>query len=284
MGTPPNTYMEPKTCGTVAALAELQPSLTRYHFLHFLGAHTSMIFRKSGINNPCCKTDFCEQFSLLMMAEMTAGMYMAVTCNDVPDGDSNLLSLMRSIASVTRLRAWWLCTLHCRACPENNESSRATGRMTIPRMARKIYLDWVTERHAEWDINTPAKEEDLSDRYNIPATITTNRATWPASCKHLGATLKITVDITNFPWGKPAYALQQTLAKASGYTTDVMYTEDAMKALRHIERTYFSTANRAKLSPTNLDNWPLSLGANRYLTRVLMSIGATTATPPAFIK
>ncbi|GFF46328.1 hypothetical protein IFM60648_01611 [Aspergillus lentulus] len=29
-------------------------------------------------------------------------------------------------------------TLHCRACPENNESSRATGRMTIPRMARRM--------------------------------------------------------------------------------------------------------------------------------------------------
>jgi hypothetical protein len=78
--------------------------------------------------------------------------------------------------------------------------------------------------------------------------------------------------------------LQQTLAKASGYTIDVMYTEDAMKALQHIKQTYFSTANQAKLSPKNLDNWPLSPGTHRYLTRVLMSIGAIAKTHPAFIK
>jgi hypothetical protein len=65
----------------------------------------------------------------------------------------------------------------------------------------------------------------------------------------------------------------------------MLYTDDAMKALRHIEQSYFKAmaTNRIKLSPKNLDKWPLSPKAKKYIMKVLISIGATKETHPVFL-
>jgi hypothetical protein len=71
----------------------------------------------------------------------------------------------------------------------------------------------------------------------------------------LGIT-RVDEDLNAYPWGKPALALQRTLARATGYTKDFMFADTAVKALYRIEQWYFaqSETNRKALSSTGVDH------------------------------
>lgn len=125
---------------------------------------------------------------------------------------------------------------------------------------------------------TPAEGEDLLDKYGLPDDLDPDQTTWPPALKSLGVTkLRIDEDLDMYPWGKPALALQRTLAKATGYTKDAMFTETAMKALYRIEQRYFtqSITNRRTLSSKGADHWTLTTKGRKCVTDALTEVDGT---------
>jgi hypothetical protein len=93
------------------------------------------------------------------------------------------------------------------------------------------------------------------EKYGIPTSMDkpNDRDSWPKALVALGlTTLKVKEDLSVFPWGKPACTFQQTLSKASGYTKDALFSDEAMKTLRHAEQCYFKATNTVFLE--NLSN------------------------------
>ncbi|KAF7169541.1 hypothetical protein CNMCM5623_002201 [Aspergillus felis] len=98
------------------------------------------------------------------------------------------------------------------------------------------YIAWIANRHAAWDTSTPTHEEDLTEKYGLPDNMDPDQTKWPSAMKGLGITaLHITKDIIKYPWGKPAFALHNTLKTAPGYTKDSIFSDAARKALHRLE-------------------------------------------------
>ncbi|KAF7161025.1 hypothetical protein CNMCM5623_006702 [Aspergillus felis] len=167
----------------------------------------------------------------------------------------------------------------------SDDEDEDTEQLTLPDNL-SIYLDWVAVRHAVWDAaGLPGPDEDLLEKYNLPQHIDGDHTAWPASLKHLGVTkLKIDEDLTAFPWGKPAIALQRTLAKAPGYTKDSLFSDKAMKALIRIEQWYFTcnATDMTALSSKGVDDWAITAKGRTYVIQALEQLGATKETHPTF--
>jgi hypothetical protein len=98
------------------------------------------------------------------------------------------------------------------------------------------YITWIINRHAAWDTLTLTHEEDLTEKYRLPDNIDLDQTKWPSAMKGLGVTaLYITKDVKKYPWGKPAFALYNTLKTALGYIKDSMFSDAAQKALHRLE-------------------------------------------------
>ncbi|GFG05012.1 hypothetical protein IFM61606_00512 [Aspergillus udagawae] len=167
----------------------------------------------------------------------------------------------------------------------SDDEDEDTKQLTLPDNL-SLYLDWVAYRHAVWDAGgLPGPDEDLLEKYNLPQHIDSNRTAWPASLKQLGVTkLRIDEDLTAFPWGKPAIALQRTLAKATGYTKDSLFSDKAMKALIRIEQWYFTynATDRSALSSKGVDDWAITAKGRTCVIKALKQLGATKETHPTF--
>ncbi|GIJ88262.1 hypothetical protein Asppvi_007180 [Aspergillus pseudoviridinutans] len=167
----------------------------------------------------------------------------------------------------------------------SDDEDEDTRQLTLPDNL-SLYLDWVAYRHAVWDAaGLPGPDEDLLEKYNLPQHIGSDSTAWPASLKQLEVTnLRIDEDPTAFPWGKPATALQRTLAKAPGYTKDSLFSHKAMRALIRIEQCYFTcnATDRAALSSKGVDDWAMTAKGRTYVMEALEQLGATKKhTPPS---
>jgi hypothetical protein len=145
------------------------------------------------------------------------------------------------------------------------------------------YIAWVAQRHGAWDAERPPDDQDLIEKYGLPDILTSDQTTWPQAMKSLGITpLRIDEDLKVYPWGKPALALQRTLARAPGYTKDAMFTEVASKVLCRIEHWYFtqSVPNRKALSSTGIDHWKLTIKGKKGLMDALVEVNAKKESHP----
>ncbi|GFF27575.1 hypothetical protein IFM46972_02105 [Aspergillus udagawae] len=167
----------------------------------------------------------------------------------------------------------------------SDDEDEDTKQLTLPDNL-SLYLGWVAYRHAVWDADgLPGPDEDLLEKYDLPQHIDSNRTAWPASLKQLGVTkLRIEEDLTPFPWGKPAIALQRTLAKATRYTKDSLFSDKAMKALIRIEQWYFTynATGRSALSSKGVDDWAITAKGRTCVIKALEQLGATKETHPTF--
>jgi hypothetical protein len=149
------------------------------------------------------------------------------------------------------------------------------------------YIAWIANRHAAWDTSTLTHEEDLTEKYRLPDDVDLDQTKWPSAMKSLGVTaLRVTEDIAKHPWGKPTFALRNTLKMAPGYTKDSMFSDAARKALHRLEQWYFrqTDADRKALSSKDVAQWPMTTKGRQAMANVLAELKATKTTHPDFIS
>ncbi|RHZ67335.1 uncharacterized protein CDV56_108085 [Aspergillus thermomutatus] len=88
-------------------------------------------------------------------------------------------------------------------------------------------------------------------------------------------------DVSKYPWGRPAYALQATLAKAPRYTRDAVFTLEANNALRRIESWFFKLS---KLDVATIEDWAFPAKVRDPVLAILKLLGADNTTHPGFFK
>ncbi|GIC94732.1 uncharacterized protein Aud_002061 [Aspergillus udagawae] len=151
-----------------------------------------------------------------------------------------------------------------------------------------LYGDWVAFRHASWAKDKPKRTDNILSLYNIPSNIPSDPTQWPQQLLSLSRdkVLKNDEDFSKYPWGRPAYALQATLAKAPGYTKDSLFTIDASNALRRLEGWFFNLSKPAAngLDLTTVEQWPVTTKIRDPIVNILKNLNADETTHPAFFK
>lgn len=103
---------------------------------------------------------------------------------------------------------------------------------------------------------------------------------WPKQLLSLdaGQVLKNDEDFVKYPWGKPAYALQATLAKAPGYNKDAGFTPEANTALRRLESWFFKLSKPAAnaLSMDTVESWAIPAKLRDPIIDMLRGLNADT--------
>jgi hypothetical protein len=127
----------------------------------------------------------------------------------------------------------------------------------------------------------------LKPLHHIPSHISPDKEGWPA---HLLSSSKDDVvktddDFTIFPWGRPVYALQATLAKAPSYIRDAFFAIETSHALRRLEGWYFTLSKPATnaLELSTIEGL-IPAKIRDPIIDILKQLNASTTSHPTFFK